>query len=797
MKRRIRRQKTTRTHAFFDTAKDRLASTWSSWKALSWWKKALIIIGPPLIILIIAAGATYAYYANDIADKDRLLNRNNSGIVLTDVHGEVLYSTGRAEERVIVPLKDIPDTVKNALIASEDKDFYDHGGFNLFSIVRALWTNVISGDGKAYGGSTLTQQLAKSTVLSEEKTYLRKFQELAISIAIEQRYSKDEILEMYLNTAYYGEGAFGIEEAARVYYAKKPQNLTLAESAELIGLLPAPSAYSPISGNKEYANERRSTVLQRMEREGYITQKQRTENQSIAIAHQKPQTSVSEAPHFVQMVLSRIAREYDQDTAQRAGYRVKTTLDLKKQRALQQAVKNNIGYITANGGSNASAVAIDPETGEIRALVGSADWENEKWGKVNMVTSERQPGSTYKALYYAGALADGVITPATVLRDEPTDFGGGYRPLNADRRFYGDITVRNAINRSLNIPSVKVMQRYGLQRSIELSNRLGVTIDESREFGLSLALGVSETSLLKMTNAYATFANQGVQHTNSSIVSIKDKFDNAVFTQQHQGSQVIDESGAYLISHILSDEVSRGRAFGTALNVAGHTAAVKTGTTEDARDAWTIGYTPDLAIGVWVGNNDNTPMNNGGSSMAGPIWRNAMAEMLRDVQDRQFSQPASVVVRSTCYSNYGLATNAIKNGTFNEYYLTTALPTASCTPEEPKPIEVCIEDERKIVSIKEEDFDDKKHTKDLKKCQKEEVEKIMICNLNTGERIEVSSDESYAAVFTSNLDLCPPDPAASDDQDNADTDQGEGDGETQEDTSPSDEQNTQTQQGNN
>jgi len=652
---------------------------WRWFRNLSKPKKVMVIAGPILAFLILTPLLTYLYYANDISDQERLMNRNNTGVVLTDKNGETFYTVGRAAHRQLIPLSDISEDLKHAVIASEDKDFYNHEGFSITGIGRAVFSA-----GSAGGGSTLTQQLAKITLLTEQQTFLRKYQELFIAIAIEQQYSKDEILDMYLNSAFFGENSFGIEDAAKVYFGKAPKDLNLAESAMLIGVLPAPSAYSPISGNPEYAKERQTTVLTRMVTNGYITeaQKQAALAQPLAYAPQT-NTNNSEAPHFAEMVMQQLYEKYGEETVTRSGYQVKTSLDLNLQRQVKTDIANQMAYIQRNGGSNASAVAIDPTNGEVRALVGSADWTNPDWGKVNIATTPRQPGSSFKPVYYAGALADGVITPATVLHDKLTDFGG-YTPLNADKNFRGDVTVRSAISQSLNIPSVEVMQKYGISKSVQTAKDLGITtLDESKNYGLSLALGSAEIPLLQMTNAYAAFANQGQQYNTTIINSIKNKFDATMFTANEKPRTAISASGAFLISNILSDNNARVPIFGSSLTISGRTAAVKTGTTNDARDAWTIGYTPQMVVGVWVGNNDNTVMKNGGSGMAGPIWINAMKQALGGVPNTPFTVPAGVIQKPVCYGNYGLA-SASGTNTYNEYFLASALPTTTCNAQQKK-----------------------------------------------------------------------------------------------------------------
>lgn len=650
---------------------------WRWFRKLSKPKKFFVIFGPILAFLVVVPVATYAYFASDISNQERLMNRNNTGIVLTDRNGETIYSIGKAQHRKLVPLSEMSKSIKDAVIAAEDKDFYKHEGFSITGIGRAVFSG-----GGAGGGSTLTQQLAKNTLLTEQQTFLRKYQELFIALAIEQQYTKDQILEMYLNSVYYGENAFGIEDAAKTYFNKTPKDLSLAESAMLIGVLPAPSAYSPITGNPEYAKERQTTVLTRMVNNGYITDAEKQAALAVQLAYAPSEAgNAGVAPHFAQMVLQELYAKYSEETVTRAGYQVKTTLDKTLQQQLAANINNHIKYIQRNGGSNAAGVAIDPESGELRALVGSADWNNVEWGKVNIVTTARQPGSSFKPIYYAAALANGTITTATVLHDKQTSFGG-YSPKNADDKFRGDITVRNALAQSLNIPSVEVMQKFGIDASIAAAKRLGVTtFRDDISYGLPLALGAAEIPLLQMTNAYAAFANEGQQYSTTIIKEIKNKFSQTIFTSNEKPKTAISPQGAFLISSILSDPNARAPIFGSSLTIPGKTAAVKTGTTDKNRDALAIGYTPQLVVGVWVGNNNNAPMNNGGAGMAGPIWVNTMKQALANVKDTSFTVPSGVIQKPICYGNYGLASTSGTN-TFNEYFLASALPTVTCnTPQ--------------------------------------------------------------------------------------------------------------------
>lgn len=658
------------------------------WRKASWKKRIAVIVLPILAFMIILPLATYFYFARDIANQDRLMNRNNTGIVLYATDGTTqIYSEGRAQHRQLYPLKNVSKSLKDALIASEDKDFYKHSGVSIFSTLRAVYGYVVNGGG-SFGGSTITQQLAKITVLSSNRSFLRQYQAFSIAVAIENTYTKDQILEMYLNSVYFGERAFGIEDAAKAYFGTTPDKLDLAQSAMLVGLLPAPSVYSPVSGNAEYAKERQNTVLSRMVTNGYITEAEKQAATAEQLTYQPPKSPINDsiAPHFAQMVLDELYAKYGEETVARSGYQVMTTLDANVQSNVQSAVSANMNTIKRNGGSNAAAVVIDPTTGEVRGLLGSYDWNDERFGKVNITTSLRQPGSSFKPIYYSRALADGAITPATVFKDELTDFGGGYKPLNADKKFHGDVTTRTSLDWSLNIPSVKVMQKIGIDKAVDQAQRMGLkSIDQKKnDYGLSLALGSAEVTPLQMTNAYAAFANGGKQYETNIIRSINNKYGEQVFKSKSKSKQVLSQQGAFLISDILSDNAARAGIFGSSLNVydaktrAVKKVAVKTGTTNDSRDAWTMGYTPQLAMGVWVGNNDNSAMANGGSIMAGPIFTKAMGAILAGV-DSKFDPPAGVTQRQVCLSNHGLADSNVKGKTYGEWFLTSALPSARCS----------------------------------------------------------------------------------------------------------------------
>lgn len=652
---------------------------------LRWWQKVLLIATPVVLIAVVIPLLMFAYFALTMGDMENLMNRNNTGVVLRDKDGNTFYSTGTADHREAVPLDRIAKSTKDALIASEDKNFYEHGGVSVLGTLRAVYGYVLSGGGE-FGGSTLTQQLAKVTVLSTDRGFLRQYQAMSVAVAIEQRYSKDEILQMYLNTVYFGENAFGVEQAAKNYFNKAPADLSLAESAMLVGLLPAPTTYSPLTGNAALAKKQQAKVLQRMVSNGVISEAERAAALAEELHYQAPPKITNEAPHYTEVVLKELYAKYGEDVVKRSGMQVTTTLDLGLQRQANQAVANHQAYIQRMGGSNASAVVIDPTSFEIRALVGSVDYNNTQWGMVNMATTARQPGSSFKPIYYAGALADGVITPATRIKDAPINIGG-YAPQNATRRFYGDVTVRRSLAWSLNIPSVKVMQQYGIERSVKAASDLGIKLPATAaQNGLSLALGSAEVPLSHMTAAYATFANQGQRTDQTTLREVKDKFDKVLYRHTPTWTRGISPQGAFLISSLLSDQTARATMFGSQLSVDGKQIAVKTGTTNDNRDAWTIGYTNKIAIGVWVGNNDNTPMYRGSADMAAPIWR-AIMRTATAGDSPEFNPPSGVVEKSICYSDGGVASYS-GQGTYQEHFLVTKVPDpGSCSAprrEEPR-----------------------------------------------------------------------------------------------------------------
>lgn len=650
-------------------------------------KRKIFLIGWTGISALVVIGLfTTIYFANTLASKERIMNRNKTGVTLLDQNNQKFYSFYNAHSNTYVTLDKISDSAKQAIISSEDKDFYNHAGFSPKGILNAFWQN-IRPNGLDNGGSTLTQQLIGTALFSEERSYIKKYQELILSIEIERRYSKDEILEMYLNSVYFGEGAFGIEDASQIYFDKPAAQLNTAEASLLIGLLPAPSAYSPITGDANKAKIRQNYVLRRMVEDGKITASDKTAAlEAPLIYSNKKRDEESRAPHFALMVKDELEKKYGEEKIARSGYSVKTSLNLDWQTRAETTVRNQVDRLARSNVENGSAVILDPKTGQIRALVGSKDWNNEKFGKFNIATATRQPGSSFKPFVYATGIENKDFSAASIFQDKATDFGS-YSPKNYDLRYRGDVTLRRALANSLNIPAIDAILKAGVGESIDTAKKLGLTtLDKVDRNDPSLALGTGPAKLTEMTNAYATFANSGEHNELTTIDSINDKNNRTIYKFKQKTEEAISEQTAYIMSSILSDNTARSELFGSSLNLSGNRpAAVKTGTTENYRDAWTIGYTPSLAVGVWIGNNDETPMSRvAGSSGAAPIWRTLMQDILKGTPNEQFITPRGITARSICRNNGALAKTGGEN-TMTEYFIPGTLPTATCNEEQPKP----------------------------------------------------------------------------------------------------------------
>jgi len=631
----------------------------------------LVVIAAFLTSLsFVAVAGLYAYYARELPDYTQLDTRRVFQTArILDRNGELLgeFTDPEGGRRTLIPLAEIPKPLQDATIASEDGAFYSHPGFDPRAIARALWQN-FRGQRVVSGASTITQQLVKNTLLSSEVSADRKIKEAFLAIELTRRYSKDRILELYLNEVYYGNLAYGVEAAAQTYFGRSVRELDLAELSFIAGLPQAPAAYDPYT-NPAGARARQDYVLEQMERQAMIDHVQAEAARAKPIVLRPPERRDSvQAPHFVVFIRELLERSYSSDTLYREGLQIRTTLDLNVQRIAERAAREQVDEIRARNASNAALVAIQPTTGEILAMVGSVDYYDERIsGQVNVALRDRQPGSTLKPFTYLTAFEKG-WSPATMVMDAPTTFGGNYTPLNYDGKFRGPVSVRRALAASLNIPAVKTLEAVGVDAMLATVHRMGITgLRDPGRYGLSVTLGGGEVTLLDLTYAYAPFANGGFQvglplaerdRTPGSRqfdpVAIQEIKNSAGRTMYQYGSQpgreVASPGLAYLITNILADDEARVETYGrnSPLRLS-RPAAAKTGTTDDYRDSWVVGYTPDLVAGVWVGNSDGSPMRDVvGATGAGKIWHAFMEGALAGTPPKPFARPADVVEQEVC-----------------------------------------------------------------------------------------------------------------------------------------------------
>lgn len=594
----------------------------------------------------------------------------------------ILYEISGNERRTLVALKDIPDYVKQATVAIEDKNFYKHGAFSVWSMVRTAITNVIFG--RSAGGSTLTQQFIKNAVLTNEKTITRKVKELVLSYRLEKKFSKDEILQMYLNEIPYGSNAYGVEAASQKYFGKNVKDVSLSEAAILAAIVQVPSRYSPYGPNKDLLLGRKDYVLGLMAEQGYISEAERDAAKTQEIKFKGPETNIT-APHFVMYIKDILADKYGEKMVEQEGLKIYTTLDLYKQQAAEEAIANRTkDYSEKYGASNAALVAIDPKTGQILAMVGSRDYFDDSIdGQVNVATRPRQPGSSMKPLVYA-ALFERGYTPDTILYDVVTNFSTNpsqpYEPHNYSGQELGPVSIRKALAGSLNIPAVKAIYLADINNVIDLAENLGYsTLYPRSRFGLSLVLGGGEVKLLEHVNAYSAFARDGQISPIVSILKVEDK--NGKILEEYRPSEkkALNSKVVRMINSILSDNDARTYVFGAKnfLTLGDRPVAAKTGTTNDFHDAWTIGYTPSLVAGVWVGNSDNKAMKGkaDGSVLAAPIWHDFMAKVLGDTPAETFKAPDD-------YKTGKPILDGVIPTEITPVDITTGLPASSSTPLE-------------------------------------------------------------------------------------------------------------------
>lgn len=592
--------------------------------------------------------------AFNLPSPDKIVRTQGFSTKILDRNGKLLYDIYANQNRTPVQLNDIPLYLRQGTVAIEDKNFYKHQGFDVIGVIRGFLR--VFTKGRAAGGSTLTQQLVKNVLLTNDRTIVRKIKEFVLAIQIEKKYTKDEILQMYLNEAPYGGTSWGVAAASQTYFGKDVKDLNLVECAILAGLPQSPSAYSPYSSTPTAYVNRTKDVLRRMQEDGYISKDQ--QNSAVASLSGfefKSKGASLNAPHFVQYVEKILESEYGQSVVEQGGLTVTTTLDLDLQDAAQQIVTDEIAKVEKQHITNGAAVVLNPETGEILAMVGSKNFFAEDYdGQVNVTTSLRQPGSSFKPFTYVTAFKKG-YSPATLLMDVPTSFPGGtgqpdYKPVNYDGKFVGPIQVRYALANSRNVPAVKMLAKVGIKDVLETATDMGITTlpptnETLKRVGLSLTLGGGEVKLIDMTTAYSAFVNKGYRVEPVAILKVTDMNGKVLENNTPaKGKQVLTEGQAFLINSILSDNNARKDTFGlnSYLNIAN--VMVKTGTTNDKKDNWTIGGNLNAMVGVWVGNNDNSSMLNVASGVSGasPIWHNIVVQALKGKTPVTFVTPESV-----------------------------------------------------------------------------------------------------------------------------------------------------------
>ncbi|MDQ5949202.1 MAG: penicillin-binding protein, partial [Patescibacteria group bacterium] len=550
----------------------------------------------------------------------------------------------------------ISQNIKDATLSIEDKEFYTHHGFKPTAIIRAFFQNILSLS-LSQGGSTITQQVVKNTILTLDKTPTRKLKELVLSLKLDRMLPKDDIFNMYLNEIPYGGSIYGVEEASETYFGKPASDVTIAEAAYLASIPQRPTYYSPYGKNKDKLEERKNLVLKEMLRDGKIDETKYNEAVNEKVTFLPKEDRGIKAPHFVMFVKEYLEEKYGQDVLEQGGLKVTTTLNYELQKKAEDVAKRYAFENKKNfNGENAAFVAIDPKTGGILSMVGSRDYfDKEIDGNFNVTTAHRQPGSTFKPFVYAESFLKG-YTPDTVLFDLKTQFSvkcapenmtstnGCYSPENYDGNFRGPMTLRDALAQSINIPSVKLLYLAGIADSINLARSMGIqSLGDANQYGLTLVLGGGEVSLLDMTSAYGVFANDGVRNPYVSILKVEDKNGKTLEELNPKPMQVLDPEAARKISDILSDNVARSPGYGTnsPLYFAGRDVAVKTGTTNDYKDTWIIGYTPSVVVGAWAGNNNNTPMEKKVAGLiVAPMWRAFMDEVVKTLPiNDQFTKP--------------------------------------------------------------------------------------------------------------------------------------------------------------
>lgn len=628
----------------------------------------LVLVVGGLLLLITAI----IFFATQVPSPEDLTTRSVAAATkIYDRNGQLLYDVYSDQNRTPIKLDQVPQYVKQATISIEDKDFYKHGGFDIVGIARSVFNLIIYRKVEG-GGSTLTQQLVKNALLTSDQSVIRKIKELILAVQVERVYTKDQILEMYLNEIPYGGTAYGIEAAANLYFGKHASELDLSEASLLAGLPQLPSVYSPYGTHPELARVRQKQVLDAMVAQKYITSEQAIEAENEVLTYRTSQNEAGfKAPHFVLYVKEKLIEQFGDKLVEQGGLKVTTTLDYDLEQKAEQIVKDEVAKLNSSKIGNGAAVVLDPKTGQILSMVGSKDYfaksepdgciEGKSCvfeGNVNVAIQNRQPGSATKPINYAKGLEKG-YTANTTLMDVRTVFPGGadnpdYIPVNYDGQYHGPVQVRYALGNSFNIPAVKMLAMNGIKDVMDLGYRMGLSTWEPTDenvasVGLSLTLGGREVRLLDLASVYAAFADQGQAQDPISILKVEDSKGKTLFEYKpSEGRKVLDPGISFIISDILADNGARTAAFGSnsVLNIPGKTVAVKTGTTDEKRDNWAFGYTPSRVVGVWVGNNDNSPLDPkiaSGITGASPIWNKIMQAALQSLPNEPFQKPDNVI----------------------------------------------------------------------------------------------------------------------------------------------------------
>ena len=599
-----------------------------------------IFLGFIIVVIVMFTGIGCGFLTASMNTKPNLTDdiRPPASSQIYDINGNEIANVHASENRVPVKINQIPKDLQNAFIAVEDARFYDHAGIDPKGILRAIWSN-ITNRGVSEGGSTITQQLAKNAYLTQERTLQRKIQEVFLALQLERQYTKQEILELYLNQIYFGQGAYGVQAAAQTYFGKNVEDLDLNECAMLAGIPKSPNYYSPFN-NLTAAQERKATVLDQMEKYDYINEStaKKVKNEKLPLIAPVKKTNNETASYFIDYVTQQLIDKYGADAVYKDGLKIYTTLDMDMQKAAEEAMQQLPTYRTDENGvkqPQGALVAIDPHTGYIKAMVGGRG--SDQFNRATM--AERQPGSAFKPFVFAAAL-ESKFTPSTTIENTPLTIGD-WSPQNYDRSFSGMVSLSKVAEQSLNVPTVRIAQKLGIDKPIYYAQEMGISTfvleGAQNDRNLSTALGglTKGVTPLELTSAYGTFANSGVHVSPLAIIKVLNRSGKVIEQAAPSKKTVLSENTASELTGMLQGVIAHGT--GTAANI-GRPAAGKTGTTSDYRDAWFVGYTPDIVVGVWIGCDDNSSLHNmTGAQDPATIWKHFMQKTMKGIPPKDFA----------------------------------------------------------------------------------------------------------------------------------------------------------------